>query len=253
MEATPWRFESSSRHQRGNIMSPKTPLQRRFLKAMQAAYPLKRAKPRSPTGLKPIHGWVRDELNAKLRPDLKEVFTIASLSETSTKEETVKGQYYDKKVDILISADDEPIGIVSIKFIISNYCKNSNNYFEQGMGETANLRRRNIVYGHLFFLTNPIPKKIVKRKKIEKVEKLRDNDIRKYHKLRIDHEHLHVPHEFAFGIVDLDIKSNRITGLTDPSALTDDQDLQTALKTVLSLDHFFGAFALRLIQRRLSP
>lgn len=243
-------------------MDPENPLQRGFLKAMQAAYPLKRAKPSSSDGLKPVHGWVRNELDAKLNPDLgtksnpdfKEAFTVISLSETSTedKEETVTGQYYDKKVDILIKSGDEPIGIVSIKFIISNYCKNSNNYFEQGMGETANLRRRNIVYGHLFFLTNPIPKKIVAGR-IEETEKLRDSDIRKYHKLRIDHEHLHVPHEFAFGVVDLDIESNQITGLTDLSSLTEDQDLQTALKTVLSLDHFFGAFALRLIQRRLSP
>lgn len=234
-----------------------TALNRRFLKTIREAYPLKRADPRSNTGLKLLHGWVQKELRSKLNAarlniDLTGDFTITGLSESSSTEAEVPGAYYPKKVDIKISVDDETLGIVSIKFVISNYRQNSNNYFEQGMGETANLRRGNIVYGHLFCLTNPIPYK--KRSgRVAKFERLNDDDIRKYHRLRNDHEHLHAPHELALGIVDLDIKSNTITGITDPATLTDDPELQKALSTTLSLYHFFEAYALRIFLRRISP
>ena len=252
-------------------MPRQSPLQSRFLKTIQEAYPLKRDNPRSNAGLKLLHGWVQEELNSRLSPnqlgpDLKNKLTISGLSEASSTEEQVKGAYYSKNVDIMISADDddEPLGIVSVKFVISNYRQNSNNYFEQGMGETANLRRRNIVYGHLFCLTNPIPYKD-KSGKVKKLEKLNEDDIRKYYKLRNDHEHLHAPHELALGIVDIDAENNTdadgnvdigntsVTSISSPTALTENPELQTALATTLSLDHFFGAFALRIILRRLSP
>lgn len=252
-------------------MAKNSALHRRFLEVMQEAYPLKRDQPRSNTGLKLLHGWVQEELNSRLSPsrlgpDLKNKLTISGLSEASSSEEQVKGAYYSKNVDIMISADDdnEPLGIVSVKFVISNYRQNSNNYFEQGMGETANLRRRNIVYGHLFCLTNPIPYKD-RSGKVTKLEKLNEGDIRKYYKLRNDHEHLHAPHELALGIVDIDAENNMntdgsidigntsVTSMTNPATLTENPELQTALATTLSLDHFFGAFALRIILRRLSP
>ena len=219
---------------------------------------MKRDNPRSNAGLKLLHGWAQKELDSKLTPhlkespDLKKQFTITGLSEVSASEETVEGAYYPKNVDILVKTEDEPIGIVSIKFVISNYRQNSNNYFEGGMGETANLRRRNIVYGHLFCLTNPIPYK-ARSGRVKKYETISDGDIRKYYRLRNDHEHLHAPHELALGIADLDTENNKITGLTDPSSLTNDPELQGALNTTLGLDHFFGSLALRLILRRLSP
>ena len=73
------------------------------------------------------------------------------------KEQKVHGKYYEKNVDVAISREDIILGVVSVKFVMSNYNQNKHNYFEQQLGETANLRSNNIVYGHIMLRTQPTP------------------------------------------------------------------------------------------------
>jgi hypothetical protein len=63
-----------------------------------------------------------------------------------TKEATVQGKYYPKDIDIAVMKDDKAIFCLSIKFITSNYKQNANNYFENIMGETANIQANQIPY-----------------------------------------------------------------------------------------------------------
>ena len=86
-------------------------------------------------------------------------YNFSSQSPASAQERAASSIYYDKNVDVLISRDRHDLDIINVKFVISNYWQNSINYFEQQIGETANLRRRNITYGNLFCATNPIPYK----------------------------------------------------------------------------------------------
>src|SRR5438128_9179765 len=52
----------------------------------------------------------------------------------------------DKRVDIAVMKGERPVAGVGVKFIMSNYRQNSNNYFENMLGETANIRTNSILY-----------------------------------------------------------------------------------------------------------
>ena len=133
-------------------------LEQRFLQAIQlSCQKVIEYGVRSSEKTKVLHGWVQDELKRELGDEF--VFTGQTPDSVKKDEANVAGMYYGKDVDVLIARDGQELGVVSIKFVISNYWQNSINYFEQQVGETANLRRKNIVYGNLFCVTNPIPYK----------------------------------------------------------------------------------------------
>lgn len=226
-----------------------TTLESRFLKAMKDSYQkVVDHGPRSNEKTKILHGWVQDEL----RRELGDEYTFTGQTPTSKSEARVGGMYYDKNVDVFITKNEEELGVVNIKFVNSNYWQNSINYFEQQIGETANLRMKNIVYGNLFFVTNPIPYK--KRSgEISRLESIRNHDIQRYTKLRADHEHAHAPDEMALGIVDLDIERNEISGITDLSTLDISESNRISLENELSVSEFFHRIAMRIKLRYISP
>ena len=225
-----------------------TTINQRFLTAMQQSYRMVQTYgTRSNQKIKVLHGWVQDEL----RRELGSNYTLTGQSLTSKHEENVDGMYYEKKVDVLVSRDGQELGVVSIKFVISNYWQNSINYFEQQIGETANLRRRNIVYGNLFCVTNPIPYKN-RDGVITRNERVRDHDIQRYASLRSDHEHIHAPDEMAIGVVNV-IDYSAVTGVTNPRTLDINDDSRAALANALSVDLFFNRMARRIELRHLSP
>ncbi len=221
----------------------------RFLTAMQESYRMvQQYGVRSNQKTRVLHGWVQDELGR----ELGDGYVFTGQSPTNTREANVGGMYYDKNVDVLIAKDGQELGVISIKFVISNYWQNSINYFEQQVGETANLRRRNIVYGNLFCVTNPIPYKN-RAGDITRLETIREHDIQRYARLRADHEHIHAPDEMAIGIVDLDTDGDAITGITDPVTMNISDGSRTALVNELSIDAFFTRMARRVELRHLSP
>ena len=194
-----------------------------------------------------LHGWVQDELKRELGDE----YVFTGQTPENSREAKVSGMYYDKDVDVLVERDGQELGVVSIKFVISNYWQNSVNYFEQQVGETANLRRKNIVYGNMFLVTNPIPYN-TRGGGRARLEKIRDHDIQRYIRLRADHEHAHAPDEMAVGIVDVDIGS-AITGITDISTLDLSPSSVAALQNQLSVAKFFSRMALRIQLRHISP
>ena len=229
-------------------MQPNT-VGQRFLAAMQESYRMVlRHGVRSNEKTKVLHGWVQDELRLELGDD----YDFVGQSPENVREAAVSGMYYDKNVDVLVSRDGQGLGIISIKFVISNYWQNSINYFEQQVGETANLRRRNIVYGNLFCVTNPIPYKS-RSGGIVRSERIRDHDIQRYSRLRADYEHIHAPDEMAIGIVDLDDDADNVIRLTDPATLAISADSRAALSNQLSVELFFRRMALRIELRHISP
>ena len=191
---------------------------------------------------------LQDELGRELGDD----YAFIGQSPTSTREANVGGMYYGKDIDVLVSRDEQALGVVSVKFVISNYWQNSVNYLEQQIGETANLRRRNVVYGNLFCVTNPIPYKN-RAGEITRRETIREHDIQRYAGLRADHEHIHAPDGMAIGIVELDTARDVITEVTDPADLDLSQDSRAALANALSLPLFFTRMARRIELRHLSP
>lgn len=86
---------------------------------------------RSNKKLIPIHSWFAEEIVS----GLGEEYSAMSLGTGG--EYKIEGKYYPKILDITIFSNQKPIVTLSFKFVTSNYAQNSNNYFENLLGETA--------------------------------------------------------------------------------------------------------------------
>ena len=205
--------------------------------------------PRSTKKLGPLHGWVQEQL----RESLGEELSYIGKTKVSVAEKSIEGMYYDKNVDVAVMDKENVLGIVNIKFIMSNYKQNANNYLEQQIGETANLRRQNIVYGNIMCLTYPTPY-YDKNKELKRLEKFNGHDFEKYIKLRKDHMHIHAPHEMAIFIIKLSEDLKRVEGRMPVDEIEDMTDAQKEhLDREFSIDHFIEAMALRIKLRQISP
>ncbi|MBR4346556.1 MAG: hypothetical protein IKP75_06430 [Oscillospiraceae bacterium] len=108
---------------------------------------------RSTAKLKTLHGHI-----AK---DIKELFgseyTVLSQGIGNDKEGSIQGRYYPKNVDITVSKHGKPVAGYAVKFVMRNYSQNSNNYFENMLGETANIRSNAIPYFQVFIIFEKVP------------------------------------------------------------------------------------------------
>lgn len=162
--------------------------------------------PQSNEKLKVLHGFIAKCLEKELGADnICSRYSIKSLGYNDGKEGIIRGVYYDKKVDITIYKDSDPIAGIAVKFVTSNYSQNSNNYFENMLGETANIRSNNIFYFQIFLITDKIPY-FDKYGKIKKYERLSVHNLEKYLELSEDKPTLyyHIPNKTFIGIFTID-------------------------------------------------
>lgn len=108
---------------------------------------------RSTAKLKTLHGHIADDLHKLLGSE----FTIQSQGYGNDKEGVIDGRYYPKNVDITINKNGKPVAGFAIKFVMRNYSQNSNNYFENMLGETANIRANAIPYFQIFIIFDKVP------------------------------------------------------------------------------------------------
>ena len=108
---------------------------------------------RSNQKLKPLHGAIAQDIATRLGND----FEVKSLGFNQGHEETIPGRYIDKKVDITIMANGVAVGGIAVKFVMQNYAQNANNYFENMLGETANIRAAQCPYFQIFIIPYKIP------------------------------------------------------------------------------------------------
>lgn len=108
---------------------------------------------RSTAKLKPLHGAIAKDLYTKIGCNYK----IYSQGYGNDKEGNIEGRYIDKKVDISITKDEKPVAGIGVKFVMQNYSQNSNNYFENMLGETANIRSNRCPYFQIFIILDKLP------------------------------------------------------------------------------------------------
>ena len=108
---------------------------------------------RSTAKLKTLHGHIAKDLESLLGPEFK----IKSQGYGDDKEGSIDGRYYPKNVDITIYNKDKAVAGFAIKFVMRNYSQNSNNYFENMLGETANIRSNSIPYFQIFIIFEKVP------------------------------------------------------------------------------------------------
>ncbi len=173
---------------------------------------------RSSAKLLPLHGSIASDLQQRLGSQYK----VFSLGFNEGKERNMSGRYMDKKVDISIfkknGASLEEVGGIAVKAIMTNYAQNSNNYFENMLGETANLRSATKLYFQILILPESVPyfgdkKSNNKKDVIIKHEHLNITKLNKYLKLSNDNiiELLHTPNKTLFCLIkttDTEIDTN---------------------------------------------
>ncbi len=156
--------------------------------------------------LKILHPCIANIIKTKLGND----YTIKSLNENTGKdagkEETIAGRYYDKIVDITIMKDNKHLAGIAVKFVMNNYKQNSNNYFENMLGETANIRTNKIKYFQVFIVPNKMPY-FNNDKRITKWEKITKNNLNKYINLADDNTDIfyHTPNKTLIFIVEFPV------------------------------------------------
>ena len=103
---------------------------------------------RSNKKLIPIHKWFAEVIESRLGNK----YYTRCLGNGG--EHKLNGKYYPKDLDISIfnKETDKLVATISFKFVTSNYKQNANNYFENLLGETANIRRVNVGFAHFLVL-----------------------------------------------------------------------------------------------------
>ena len=206
-----------------------------FLKAIEKSFQAYKEKwARSTAKLKPIHRFVADTL-AKI---WRNSFEICYLSD-DTQEKTVEGKYYPKDIDITVLEGEKPVFCLGIKFVTSNYKQNANNYFENMMGETANIQALgNLPYAQLIILRHETPYYQKNETEVpSKIEIINDKDISKYLKLNFDISQAHRPDYIGILLINIDERTGKVT-LTDLEK-SFSQETANLLSKTLSIKTFF--------------
>ena len=154
---------------------------------------------RSNKKLKPLHGAIAKDIAERLGEDYK----VFSQGYGIKKEKNILGRYINKRVDITIKTrEGKDVCGIAVKFVMQNYSQNSNNYFENMLGETANIRANNIPYFQIFIILDKLPY-YRKDKTIKKWETFTAHNIDKYVKLSKDNidKFFHTPNKTLIYVV----------------------------------------------------
>lgn len=139
-----------------------------------------------------MHGRIAEDLATKLG----EGYKIWSQGYGEDREKEMKGRYMDKMVDIVVQdvKSGKDVAGVGVKFVMQNYSQNSNNYFENMLGETANLRSAGFRYFQVFVILDELPY-YDDKKEIKRWESFTQHNAKKYYKLSEDDpkQSLHTP------------------------------------------------------------
>jgi len=213
-------------------------IEKEFLDALNKYYKIYKQKGTQSSGkLKPVHSFIAGYVNDILNDSGDETYKIYSLGFDSGKEYSVNGRYYPKKEDIVILDENEqPILAISFKFVMSNYFQNSNNYFENLIGEIANIKSNNIYFGHILVLRSETPY-YDENGKLKRFEELDQEHLEKYLNLMYDDEYPYSPDILSIFVVENKDRSS--FKKADLDKLNIDEETKNLLETDLSLEHFF--------------
>ncbi|NLZ51191.1 MAG: hypothetical protein GX899_05760 [Rikenellaceae bacterium] len=150
-----------------------------FLKVISNSFCsfLEKGTSRSTDKLKPLHGAIARDLKRILGPE----YTVISQGYGEDREEQIPGRYINKWVDITVKKGLKAVGGIAVKFVMQNYSQNSNNYFENMLGETANIRAAKCPYFQIFIILDKLPYyKKDTTKSIQKWETFTEHNASKY-------------------------------------------------------------------------
>jgi hypothetical protein len=198
---------------------------------------------RSSAKLAALHGFFHDmvEQNVARKLPGRQVRVYSDRN----RELTVEGSLYPKRVDVAVEVDGEVAGAISLKFVVTNYKQNANNYFEHLLGETANIRSADIAYAS--FSVIPLqPEYLSKaagnaRGEVVRKEKITRENLMKYVNLsRITSDPAFRPSPLGLLIVDLD---KRGVTQADLSGLGLSAEELRTMRDLADVGRFFSEFS----------
>ncbi len=161
---------------------------------------ISRGTSRSTAKLKPLHGAIAADIAERLGDRYK----VYSQGFGDGRERRINGRYIDKMVDITIEdiQTKKPVAGIGVKFVMQNYSQNSNNYFENMLGETANIRTANCPYFQMFIILDKLPY-YENSGTLKKWEEFTDHNMSKYCKLSADdvRAFMHTPNKTLIYVV----------------------------------------------------
>lgn len=185
-------------------------IKQNFLVAIKKSFVAynKKGGARSPKKLVPIHKFFAETI----LKNLDQNYSVKSFGIGDGKEFKFDGKYTDKDLDISVFKNKNLIATMSFKFVTSNYKQNANNYFENLLGETANIRRKNVGFAHFLVLRGHTPYFLKNRGnlrgKLKKIEILNEKNLQKYVKLFQDLDFPHKPELLGICVLDFDESEN---------------------------------------------
>lgn len=198
---------------------------------------------RSSAKLAALHGFFHDEVERIVARDLPG--RKIQVHSDRNRELTVDGSMYPKRVDVAVEVDGEVAGAISLKFVVTNYKQNANNYFEHLLGETANIRSADIAYAS--FSVIPLqPEYLSKaagnaRGAVVRKEQITRENLMKYVNLsRISTDPPFRPSPLGLLIVDLDKRGITQANLSSLGLSAD--ELKT-MRELADVGRFFSEFS----------
>lgn len=161
---------------------------------------------RSTKKLKPLHGAIAKAIHdLLLSNDPNNRYNLFAQGFGCDREMYIPGILYVKKVDITITKNNNiAVAGIAVKFVMQNYSQNSVNYFENMLGETANIRCNNCPYFQIFIVLDKMPYYDTD-KNIKKWETFTEDHIKRYLSLN-NYDHMHcllIPNKTLIYIVKL--------------------------------------------------
>lgn len=160
---------------------------------------------RSTAKLKPLHGAIARDIAQCFGAD----YSVVAQGLGEGKEALIQGRYVEKRVDITICRKEAegdkqtPVAGIAVKFVMQNYAQNSNNYFENMLGETANIRAAQCPYFQIFIVLDRLPYYKKETKRIVKWEHFTEHYVEKYVSLSKDNidTFFHTPNKTLLYVV----------------------------------------------------
>lgn len=218
-----------------------------FLTIIQTSFKefIKSKTSRSTSKLKPLHGAIANDIATRLGTGYK----VWAQGYADDKERKIAGRYIDKMVDITIENVEtkKVMAGIAVKFVMQNYSQNSNNYFENMLGETANIRAANYPYFQIFIILDTLPY-YQNSGRISKWEEFTDHNMQKYCELSKDsiNTFFHTPNKTLIYVVNVtpDACSNNITSKTEYMEFYENNFNNIKISTS---KHYYAKFSTRTV------
>lgn len=156
---------------------------------------------RSTEKIKPVHAFFADALSKIFGKSYQ-----VHYDGEDSKEMKVEGKYYPKNVDMTVTKGDNIVFCLGLKFVTSNYSQNANNYFENMMGETANIQSNDIPYAQIIILRHHTPY-YNKEGELKKIEIIDADNLNKHVNLANENEVPHKPCYICIFLIDIQKES----------------------------------------------